>query len=353
MRFALPELKQLDFDDVLILPKRSTLQSRANVILDRKFKFRSGQEWTGIPIMTSNMTTVGTIDCAKALQSYTIITSLHKYHKFSDVCQSGLHQDYHSVTMGDEISWMDVPYCIFRRLDVANGYREEFVEQVKWYRDKHPETVVIAGNVCTPEMTEQLLLSGADIVVVGIGTGGQCTTRMKAGVGYPQLSAIIECADAAHGLKGHIVADGGCRTPADVCKAFAAGADFVMLGSMLAAHEENTPPENRFKEMGVVQHPDHEEMTTREYTHIYGMSSRTALEKYHGGVAKHRTSEGKTTKIYLRGSITDTVDDVLASIRSCCTYVGASSLKELSKRTTFTLVNRQRNTFYDNQQVGD
>jgi GMP reductase len=184
-------------------------------------------------------------------------------------------------------------------------------------------------------MTEELILSGADIVKIGIGPGAGCLTRQKTGVGYPQLSAIIECADAAHGLKGHIIADGGCRNPGDIAKAFGAGADFVMLGSILACHDENSD----FDEFG--------------FAEFYGMSSSRAMNKYYGEVAKHRTSEGRIVKMGSKGSLHDTIQDILGGLRSACTYVGAEKLKELSKRTTFVRVNNQLNTTYEKRTVGE
>ena len=112
-------------------------------------------------------------------------------------------------------------------------------ECVAQVRAEFPNHTILAGNVVTGEMVEELILSGADIIKVGIGPGSVCTTRKKTGVGYPQLSAVLECADAAHGLGGHIISDGGCTCPGDVAKAFGAGADFVMMGGMLAGHDQS------------------------------------------------------------------------------------------------------------------
>jgi GMP reductase len=190
----------------------------------------------------------------------------------------------------------------------------------------------MAGNVVTGEMVEQLILSGADIVKVGIGPGSVCTTRIKTGVGYPQLSAIIECADAAHGLKGHVCADGGCTVPGDVAKAFAAGADFVMLGGMFAGHDECSG--------------DIIEENGKTYKRFYGMSSAEAMIKYKGTVADYRASEGKSVNVPYRGKADVTVQDILGGVRSTCTYVGASRLKELSKCTTFIRVQQQINNIY-------
>jgi len=228
-----------------------------------------------------------------------------------------------------------VPHKFFC-LDVANGYSQKFVDFVKEVREKWQNKILIAGNVVTAEMTEALLLAGADIIKVGIGPGSVCTTRKVAGVGYPQLSAVIECADAAHGLGGFIMADGGCQSPGDVAKAFGGGADFVMLGGMLAGHHECA---------GQIEHC----MTTgEEHMVFYGMSSETAMDKHSGGVATYRASEGKTVRVPYRGSVENTIQQILGGVRSACTYTGARTIKQLPKCTTFVRVNRQLNTIFGN-----
>ena len=225
------------------------------------------------------------------------------------------------------------PSLQFICIDVANGYSEHFVDFVKRTREALPDKIILAGNVVTGEMVEELLLAGADMIKVGIGPGSVCTTRVKTGVGYPQLSAIIECADAAHGLKGQIISDGGCRVPGDVAKAFGGGADFVMLGGMLAGHDESGG--ELVVKNGV------------QYKLFYGMSSETAMNKYSGGVADYRASEGKTVKVKYRGPVDHTMQDLLGGVRSACTYVGAQSLKELTKRTTFIRVEEQHNLWFE------
>ena len=336
---------KLDFNDVLIRPKRSTLQSRSEVDLNRSFKFRnSNQVWSGIPIMASNMDTTGTVEIANVLSSNKIITCLHKHYELENLYSVFFEpQDYIVYSMGitdmDLRKWEQLksklPLNNIKHvcIDVANGYTERFINFVKEFRQQNPEVIITAGNVVTADITQELILNGADIVKVGIGPGSVCTTRLQTGVGYPQLSSIIECADAAHGLGGHIVADGGCVTPGDIAKAFAAGSDFVMLGGMFAGHEESGG----------------ETVTTKGqmYKVFYGMSSDTAMEKYFGGVAEYRSSEGKTVKIPFRGSITNTIQNILGGIRSSCTYVGANKLKELSKCTTFVRVNNTHNKVFN------
>jgi GMP reductase len=338
---------KLGFKDVMIRPKRSTLKSRSQVNLDREFKFlHSPFTWEGVPIMAANMDTVGTFEMAKALACKKLFTAIHKHYSIDDWnhffanSPKGI-ENYLAISTGTgkkdseklAETFTSNPQLKFICIDVANGYSEHFANFVKKTRDQYPDKVIIAGNVVTGEMVEELLLSGADIIKVGIGPGSVCTTRVKTGVGYPQLSAIIECADAAHGLGGQIISDGGCTTPGDVAKAFGAGADFVMLGGMLAGHDESG---------GEII-----ERNGKSYRKFYGMSSSTAMEKHIGGVAEYRASEGKTVEIPYRGNVESTLQDILGGLRSTCTYVGAQRLKELTKRTTFIRVAEQENKVYE------
>ncbi len=334
---------KLGFRDVLIRPKRSTLKSRSEVELERTFTFRnSGATWAGVPVIAANMDTVGTFAMTRALSEFRMPVAVHKHYSREDwsrfladapdsavsrcMVSSGAREE--DLALVRDILAMDSRLSTVV-IDVANGYSEHFVEFVSRVRAEFPRHTIAAGNVVTGEMVEELLLAGADIIKVGIGPGSVCTTRVKTGVGYPQLSAIIECADAAHGLGGHIIADGGCASPGDVAKAIAAGADFVMIGGMLAGHDESG---------GEIITVD-----GKQRMEFYGMSSRTAMDKYAGGVASYRASEGKRVLVDYRGAAADTVQDILGGLRSCCTYVGAGRLKELSKRTTFILVREQEN----------
>jgi GMP reductase len=337
---------KLGFKDVMFRPKRSTLKSRSQVNLNREITFLHSQTtWTGIPIMAANMDTVGTFSLALALAKHNLFTAIHKHYSLSDWTAFMEQapediQNYIAVSTGTNAAdsdklkaiFEDHPQLRFICIDVANGYSEHFVKFVEKTRAQFPDKVIIAGNVVTGEMVEELLLSGADIVKVGIGPGSVCTTRVKTGVGYPQLSAIIECADAAHGLGGQIISDGGCAVPGDVSKAFGAGADFVMLGGMLAGHDESG---------GQLIERD-----GKQYKQFYGMSSETAMDKYVGGVAEYRASEGKTVEVPFKGPVEHTLQDILGGIRSTCTYVGAARLKELTKRTTFIRVAEQENQVY-------
>ena len=329
---------KLDFRDVLIRPKRSTLGSRSEVILTRRYRFRhSKYEYNGVPIMAANMDGVGTIEMAMALHRQRLFTCLTKsYNKdienFADfrVCR-----DNYAVSTGtSDIDFRNLNTIItgigaqFICIDVANGYSEHFGDFVERVRTRWPDRTIIAGNVVTGDMTQELILRGADVVKVGIGPGSVCTTRLQTGVGYPQLSAIMECADAAHGLGAHIIADGGCTCPGDIAKAFGAGADFVMLGGMFAGHDEGG---GEVRDDRVV---------------FYGMSSDTAMERHNGGVAEYRSSEGRTVEIAYRGPVHNTILNILGGLRSACTYVGAETLKQLPKCTTFIRVNRQINDVF-------
>lgn len=331
---------KLDFEDVLIRPKRSRLKSRAQVDLRRTFRMPHAKtgagavEITGVPVIAANMDTVGTLRMASALAGFEIYTALHKHIPLEEMKVAPLSGDFSFATFGIEdmakiskiMEGLQDKGINKICLDVANGYTETYVDFVRDVRKHHPEKVIMAGNVATPDMTEALILAGADIVKVGIGPGSACMTRAMTGVGYPQLSAIIECADAAHGLSGFICADGGCKMPGDVAKAFAAGADFVMLGGMFAGHHECLSEEQlkKLPEVG-------------NMVEYYGMSSEEAMNKYSGGVALHRASEGRVVTVEYKGEVKGTVQDILGGIRSACTYVGAARLKELSKRATFVI----------------
>lgn len=338
---------KLGFKDVMFRPKRSTLKSRSQVDLHRTYHFRNADSgnitWTGVPVVAANMDTVGTFEMSEALMEHDILTAIHKHYTidewktYMETCKKPEHIMVSTGTSDNDFEKLGIilsnhPDLQTICIDVANGYSEHFVEYVKKVRKAYPTKVIVAGNVVTGEMVEELILAGADIIKVGIGPGSVCTTRVKTGVGYPQISAIVECADAAHGLGGHIIADGGCTCPGDVSKAFGAGADFVMLGGMLSGHEESG---------GDVLERDGQKFVT-----FYGMSSKTAMDKHAGGVAEYRASEGKTVEIPFRGSVHNTVSDILGGVRSTCTYVGAAKLKELSKRTTFIRVQEQENQVY-------
>ena len=316
---------KLDFNDVLIRPKRSTLVSRKNAELNRVFSFKYSKHiWKGVPIVASNMDHTGTIAMCHVLMKHNILTALCKFVESSEwgwneniMRTIGLDNDLEFHTP----QWL----CV----DIANGYTERFFNYINKVREKHSNAIIVAGNVCTPEATEQIILAGADIVKLGIGPGSVCTTRKMTGVGYPQLSCIIECADAAHGLGGHVMGDGGCTVPGDIAKAFGAGADFVMLGGMLAGHDECS---------GEIEN---------DTMVFYGMSSEEAQVKYYGEKQSYRASEGKAVQVPYRGSVEKTIEEILGGLRSACTYAGAQTLKALPKCTTFVKVNRQLNEVFN------
>jgi len=335
---------KLDFSDVLIRPKRTTMSSRSQVVLIREFSFpHSPHKWRGVPIMTSNMDSVSTLEMYNEISKERMITVFQKYIDINLIC--ACDPDYYALSTGisdDDfrrlcanitkirITGKDIKFvCV----DVANGYMDKVVPFCQRIRETYPRVVLIAGNVVSREMVEELIINGrVDIVKVGIGSGSVCTTRLQTGVGMPQLSAVMECADAAHGCRGHIISDGGIVCPGDISKAFGGGGDFVMMGSIFAGHTECAG--------------DLIEEDGKQYKLFYGMSSDTAMNKYHGGVAKHRSSEGKTVKIPYRGDVVNTINNFLGGIRSTCTYVGARSLKDLPKCCTFMRVNNIVNRVY-------
>ena len=374
---------KLDYKDVLIRPKRSTLGSRKEVDLERGYNWRNWQpedmsiemlkperkHWRGIPIMASNMDGVGTFEMADKLAEAKIFTCLVKTYSVNELVnyfdnKYNERTQYVAMSIGitdrDHQKFRDVyeqtgGTLRYVCIDVANGYSERFAAFVREFRQNYPHIVIIAGNVVTGEMTEELILAGADIIKVGIGPGSVCTTRIQTGVGYPQLSAVIECADAAHGLGGHIIADGGCTTPGDVAKAFAGGADFVMLGGMLAGHDEGGG-----EVISKTYKTDELDANCTDYVHIeknfvqfYGMSSKSANDKHFDGLKDYRSSEGRTVMVPYRGPVGVTIQDILGGLRSSCTYAGAVRLKYLSKCTTFVRCTQTHNSVYENSTIGN
>lgn len=341
---------KLDFNDVLIRPKRSNMSSRSEVNIERTFNFpNSKQTWTGVPIIAANMDTVGTYTVYKELSKHHILTALHKFYTLNDYIKmsksdDGLNKEYFMVSTGIN----DKDYTRLRQIldnievkficiDVANGYMAKLCEFCKKVREEYPNKIIVAGNVVTREITEDLILrGGVDIVKVGIGPGSACITRTQTGVGMPQLSAIMECSDAAHGVNGHIIGDGGVTCPGDMAKGFCGGADFIMMGGQFAGHKEN-PGELIAEQQG---------KEIKMYKIFYGMSSDTAMEKHYGKMDKYRSSEGRTVKIPYKGKIVNTVLNYLGGIRSTCTYINSKNIKNMNKCCTFVRVNRQLNTIY-------
>ena len=339
---------KLDFHNVLIRPKRSTINSRSNVNLMRTIKFKnckSLKSWEGIPIIASNMDTVGTFDVYKTLSKFKIITALHKFYNVNDFLSYQttnnliLNPDLFMVSTGiQETDFtrlkgiLSVVECNWICIDIANGYIQSLVQFCRRIREEYPDKIIVAGNVVTREIVEELILNGGvDVVKVGIGPGSACLTRMKTGVGMPQLSAIMECADAAHGVGGHIIGDGGITCPGDMAKAFGGGADFVMVGGAFSGHDEN-PGE-------IITNPDGSQSKL-----FYGMSSSHAMTKHYGGMNDYRASEGRIVRVPYRGLLEHTVLDYLGGLRSTCTYINASCIKHMALCTTFVQVSQQLNT---------
>lgn len=363
---------KLDFSDVLFRPKRSTLASRKEVDLNRTFKFKhSGTEWTGVPIMAANMDGVGTAEMANALYEHRMFTCLAKNITANDKAKSietletlvnSVGGNYFAISIGTNPDayvnakklLFGFPEIHFICIDIANGYSEHFVSFVEKVRADFPKHTIIAGNVVTADMTQELILHGADIVKVGIGPGSVCTTRIQTGVGYPQLSAIMECADAAHGLGGHIIADGGCTCPGDVAKAFGAGADFVMMGGYLSGHDQGGGEiiDKAFLTNELDTSTGKQIVDTKSFVQFYGMSSETANDKHFGGLKDYRASEGRTVLVPYKGDVNSTIQELLGGIRSTCTYIGAGNLKQLSKCTTFIRVNNQFNKVFEKSTTG-
>jgi len=344
---------KLDFNNILIRPKRSTINSRSEVSLIRKFKFVNAKTknveeisepvvWEGTPIISANMDMTGTFEIYDVLSNHKIITALHKFYTVAEIIakcrERNMDPDLFMISTGISKGSLENLEAIFSKInckwiciDIANGYISNLIIFCQSVREKFPDKIIVAGNVVTREIVEELILNGkVDVVKIGIGPGSVCTTRLKTGVGMPQVSAIIECADAAHGVGGHIIGDGGITCPGDMAKAFGAGADFVMAGGIFAGHDEN--PGLLIEDNG------------DKYKMFYGMSSQHAMEKHYGKMNDYRASEGRCIKVKYKGSLENTVLDYLGGLRSTCTYINSPSIKDMAKCTTFVQVSSQVNT---------
>jgi GMP reductase len=357
------EDEKLDFSDVLIVPKRSEIESRKDVVLTRKFDLKYGtwEAFEGVPIIAANMAT-GNFAMAKKFQEYKMFTAIAKHNSegwFSDDREiADLTYGFYTIGMSDaELKRLheysincQFPKKIKICIDIANGYTQRFCSFVSKVRENFPDNVIVAGNVCTPEMTQQLILAGADIVKIGIGPGSMCKTREITGVGYPQWSATIENADAAHGLGAHIIVDGGMRTPGDICKAFCANADMVMIGGMFAGTDEcegelftRAYQSDEWERIDQGTHLDYKPMfKERQFKLFYGMSSDYAQDTHFGGVKDYRASEGSIDEIEYKGPVDDIIKEILGGLRSCGAYIGAHSIKDFGKCASFVKVRRQK-----------
>ena len=338
---------KLNFEDVLLQPKRSTLSSRKDVDMTRNFTFRnSGKQMNFLPIFASNMDGVGTFSMAKVLQEYkmmTVITKTTGIEEWRKAVGNGVRLQSVSVCTGTNVMWdkeaqdwktmqevlKSFPDIKMITVDVANAYHQNMVDFIAKVRDQYPTKIIVAGNVVTPEMTEELIINGADVVKIGIGPGSVCTTRTLTGVGVPQFSAILDCADAANGVDGHIMADGGCVFPGDIAKAFGGGAHMVMIGGMLAGHDES------------------EQEVVDGKIEFYGMSSDRAREKHGKRKDGYRGNEGRLISLPYRGPVKGTVEDILGGVRSACTYIGARRLKDMPKCASFVTTNNVQNQIYE------
>jgi len=330
---------KLDFSDVLIQPRNTSLRSRSEVSLEREFKFKhSEQIWKGVPLIASNMDTVGTIEIYHSLTNHNMLTCFHKFLK--EYPENDRNKYIVSIGIRDKdfqklesLYQISPEKCNLVCVDVANGYMDSLLVFCQRVRELIPHCILIAGNVVTGDRTKELILEGkVDIVKVGIGNGSVCTTRLQTGCGMPQLSALLECGEAAHEVGGHILCDGGITCPGDAGKAFGAGSDFVMMGSMLAGHEESGGD--------LIKEND------KLYKIFYGMSSTEAMNKHYGGVNEYRSSEGKCVKIEYKGPVENTIKNLLGGLRSTCTYVNAPKIQDLHHNVVFYKVNNIVNKIY-------
>lgn len=380
---------QLDFDDVLIAPQTTTINHRGEVDIIREFKYL---DVCGVPVISANMTQTGTFDVASKLLENDYFATLHKFYKAEEIIEfiqsqkrknilNGLidccgeymgNEKNLFVTVGkrnwdEEFKKIETIYeqtgaLVSVLLDVPNAYIPEIVDCVKQLREFMNEQnchggLIAVGNVCSGDETQKLILAGANFVKVGIGPSPVCDTRIKTGCGRPQLSAIIECANAAHQVNGYIIADGGFKTNADFCKALVAGADICMSGSMFAGCEEANGKivEKCFRtneydidygyDYSLTEfanpEPGKPKFEFKQFKEYYGMSSFRAQRENYGKVTTTGTSEGVECKLVpYTGPIQNTINDINGSLRSCGSYIGAKNIKSFSRQGMFYKVNR-------------
>ena len=345
-KFLTP-LKKIDFKDVLIVPNKTTIKSRKEVSLQREFTFKNNTKWKGVPIISSNMDTVSDVKTFDILRQHDYITCFPKHYNKKWTLDFPKHLelvDNYMLTCGtgdsnNLIALVKKLYTFgihprFICVDVANGYMKQLEDTCVQIKSFFPECILVAGNVVTPDSVYELMSQcGVDIVKIGIGSGAVCTTRLKAGVGYPQLSAMLECKSAAELGGGYLISDGGIVYPCDIAKAFAAGSDFVMCGSILAGHDES-PGELVIAEDG------------QKYKTYYGMASETAVKKYNEGKMGYRTAEGKKVLIKLKGPLDTTIEDINGSLRSACSYTDSRNLEEFYNKSKFIEVNTTHNKIF-------
>ena len=373
---------QLDYCDVMIKPKRSTLNSRSEPDVYRTYKMKhTDRALYGNGLMVANMATTATFAMAEVMAKNLMFTCLHKHYTYDELKEFlEKHKDrivFDNTNIDDESKYhdfldyvfvstgikdgdyekickvLDLGYCKNLCIDIANGYIPKLLDFVKKIRKQYPDLIIMVGNVVTGDMVQDIILAGADIVKCGIGPGANCTTRKQTGCGRPQLSAVIECAEAAHAVDGMLCADGGITCVGDINKAYGAGADFVMVGSLVAGSDEaegeiihkmyrtneytyDNEPEDESNYVS----PDRPIYEMKKFKLAYGMSSKFAQDKHWNGMAKYRASEGIVTLKPYSGPVQNTIDEYLGGLRSCMTYISARRLKDIPKCCTFYRANR-------------
>lgn len=369
MTQVLPEA-YLDYSDILIKPKIGiNLNSRKDVNLQRIFKFKHGQIRTGLGVFNANMATVGNFSVAEKLLSKGMFATLHKHYSVEEIghfleqCRNeNIPLDNLFVTIGlknhnkeiqklkdleNKHHWKSSQnICI----DAPNFYIPKALDILAKIRQEFPDSVIMAGNIASGDICLKLL-DYADIIKCGIGSGSACLTRKQTGCGTPMVSLILECADIAHSVNGHICADGGIVDVGDICKAFCLNADFVMAGGIFAGTDEaaGERTEKHFETNEIID--GKHVIQTRYFKQYYGMSSEYANNKFAGGMCDYKTSEGRELLIPYTGALDKVLQDITGGIASCCTYIGAASVKHVSKCATIIQVNNQLNRVFEKYSV--
>ena len=369
MTQVLPET-YLDYSDILIRPKIGiNLNSRKDVNLQRVFKFKHGQTRTGLGVFNANMATVGNFAVAAKLLERGMFATIHKHYGIDEIggflksCGAEkIALDNLFITIGLKNSDTEIQklkdlksrygWTAARNIciDAPNFYIPNALDVLKRVRHEFPDAVIMAGNIASGDICLKLL-DYADIIKCGIGSGSACLTRRQTGCGTPMVSLILECADIAHSVNGHICADGGIVDVGDICKALCLNADFVMAGGMFAGTDEaeGEQQEKHFETNEIVDGV--RVIQTKYFKAYYGMSSEYANNKFAGGMSNYKTSEGRELLIPYTGPIDKILQDIAGGIASCCTYIGASSVKHMSKCATIIQVHNQLNKVFEKYSV--
>lgn len=316
----------ITFDDILMVPSYNHYESRR--LVDISMTDKAGKLTLKLPVMSSNMDTVTESAMANFMSSKGGIGVLHRFMSIeNNIAEFKKCVDTVFVSVGCTDAELERAKALsdvgahYFCIDVAHAHAKYVGHTLKQLRKMLPNACIMAGNVATYAGADYLASCGADIIKAGIGGGSVCSTRIKTGFGIPMLTCIQDCARCDRS----IVADGGIRAPGDIVKALAFGADFVMIGGMLAGTAV-TPGE-------IITAKDGKKI--KQYR---GMASREAQTDFMGGMSDWKTAEGVATDVPYRDDQDLILSDIMGGLRSGLTYAGASTIRELQRKLDYRMI---------------